>query len=84
MQLYATHDRPVIDRACRRIESLVWPILLPRCADLTFLVRQAVKGGNSVAQRWFRLPERRIRVSSMSSAWLRVHEADDDKHSAEI
>jgi hypothetical protein len=84
MQLYATHDRPLIDRTWRGVESVLGPTLLPLAADLAFLVRQAVKSGDFVVRRWFRLPETRVRVSPMSSGWLRIHEADSDKHAAEI
>jgi hypothetical protein len=84
MHLYATHDRPLIDRRRNGVESVLGLMLLPLGADLRFLVRQAVAGGNSVVRRWVGVPGTRIHVSPMSPTWLRIHEADYNKHAAEI
>ena len=68
--MYLTHDRALIDHRRSGVEPTYWPMLLPLGGEFRLLVR--------------RLLGRGIHVSPMSGTWLRTHEADDDKHGADV
>lgn len=84
MHMYLTHDRALIDHRQHRVESDYWPIPLPLGNEFRLLVRKVATGRGSVVRWSSRLLGRDIRVSPMSDTWLRVHEAEHDKHGAEV
>ena len=84
MDTYVTHDRALIDHRQQRVESGYWPIPLPLGDEFMFLVRTAATGCGAIV-RWFDLLlGRGIHVSPMSGTWLRMHEAEHDKHEADV
>jgi hypothetical protein len=76
--MYVTNERALIDHSPRRIASDC-PTLFPLGGELKFLV-DAVASRHNALVRWFLRPGRGLRVSPMSSAWLRMHEAEHIKH----
>jgi hypothetical protein len=81
--MYVTHDRALIDHNQSRVAP-DWPTLFPLGAELRFLVGK-VLGRRSVLVRWSsRVFGRGISVPPMSGAWLRIHEAEDTKHGADV
>lgn len=84
MHAYTTHDRALIDPTRNRVEAGYWPVLLPFGGELRVLVRKVTTGRGSVVRWASRLLGRGIHVSPMSGTWLRLHEADQNKHGAEV
>lgn len=82
MHMYLTHDRALIDHRRRRVESSYW--LLPLGGELRLLVRKVATGRGSVVRWSSWLFGRGIHVPPMSGTWLRMHEADYNKHGAEV
>lgn len=60
-----------------------YPKLFFAGGELRFLL-DAVASRRYALVRWFRPPGRRIRMSPMGSAWLRMHEADYAKHGTDL
>lgn len=84
MHMYTTHDRALIDHRGSRVESSYWPMLLPLGGELRLLVRKVATGRGSVVRWSSRIFGTGIHVSPMSGTWLRMHEADDNKHGADV
>jgi hypothetical protein len=84
MQTYVAHDRALIDHRRRRVESDYWPIPLPLGDEFRLLVCTVATGRGSIIRWSSRLLGRGIHVSPMSGTWLRIHEAEHDKHAAEV
>lgn len=84
MHMSMTHDRALIDHRRSRVEWGYWPMLLPLGGELRLLVRKVATGRGSVVRWSSRFLGRGIHVSPMSGTWLRTHEADYDKHGADV
>ena len=84
MHMYLTHDRALIDPRQHRVESDYWPIPLPLGNEFRLLVRKVATGRGSVVRWSSQLLGRGIHVSPMSGTWLRMHEAEYNKHAADI
>jgi hypothetical protein len=79
--MYVTDDRALIDHSQRKVAS-DWSTF-PLGGELRFLVG-TVAGRRSAFARWFRRVGAGIRVSPMSDAWLRIHEAEHIKHGTDL
>jgi hypothetical protein len=83
--MYVTNnDRALIDHTRSRVASEYWPTPLPHGGELRDLVRKVVSSRGSLVRWSSRLLGRGIHVSPMSGTWLRVHEAEHDKHEAAV
>ena len=84
MSMYTSHDGTAIGRERHRAELAYWPASWSLGDEIRLLLRRVTTGGGSLVRggAWF--SAKRIRVSPMSTAWLRVRDADDTKHTAQV
>jgi hypothetical protein len=80
-----THDRMLVDDRRRGLESGQWLVSYAPGTELApVLVRALATTVRDSIRRWAQLLGTRTHVSPMSSAWLRMHEAEHGKHRAEV
>ena len=86
MSLYVTHDRALVNYRQRGLESRHWPISNPLGSELALaLVRTLATTVRDSIRRWSsQLLGTGTHVSPMSNTWLRMHEAEYDKHRGEV
>jgi hypothetical protein len=86
MRVPVTHDRALVDHGQRGLEAGHWPISYPLGSELALaLVRTLATTVQHSIRRWSsQFRGTGIHVSRMSSTWLRMHEAEDDRHRGEV
>ena len=86
MRVSVTHDRSLVHHAQRGLEAGHWPISHPLGSELALaLVRTLATTVRDSIRRWSsRLLRTGIHLSPISSTWLRMHEAEHDKHRGDI
>lgn len=81
--MYVTHERALIDHEQGRVVS-EWPTLLAPGGELRFLLGKMMSRLNDLVRWSSQLSGKPISVSPMSGAWLRMQEAEDAKHGADV
>lgn len=86
MSVSVTHDRALVGHGPRGLEAGHWPISDPLGSELALaLVRTLATTVADSIRRWSsQLLGTGIQVSPMSSTWLRMHEAEYDRHRGEV
>jgi hypothetical protein len=80
---YVLDDRALVNHGRRRLESDC-PTTLILGVQMGPLVQKLASGCASIVRWSSRFLGRKIHVSSMSGTWLRTHEADWNKHAADV
>lgn len=86
MSASVTHDRAPVDHGQRGLEAGHWPMSYPLGSELALALFDtlATMVPDSIRRWSSQLLGTGIYVSPMSSTWLRMHEAEYDKHRGEV